>query len=49
LESQCIPLDKNIWRIDRSEEFWQRRRELLAKAFNGYLRAMLPDRKINLG
>jgi hypothetical protein len=42
LGGQCIPLDKDIWRIDRAEEFWRRRGELLAKAFNGYLREMLP-------
>ncbi len=41
LESQCIPLDSNLWHIDRSNEFWSERRELLAKAFNGFLRKML--------
>lgn len=48
LESQCIPLDKDIWRIDRAEKFWQRRRELLAKAFNECLREMLPRRRGNV-
>lgn len=47
LESQCIPLDKQLWRIDRAEDFWQKRRVLLAEAFNGFLRKMLPGRKLD--
>lgn len=46
LESQCIPLDTQLWRIDRAEEFWNRRRALLAEAFNGFLRKMLPGRRV---
>jgi hypothetical protein len=46
LRSQCIPLDEEVWRIDRAEEFWQQRRELLAEAFNGYLREVLPGRRV---
>lgn len=47
LESQCIPLDEQLWRIDRAEDFWQKRRILLADAFNGFLRKMLPGRKLD--
>jgi hypothetical protein len=46
LESQCIPLDKQLWCIGRAEEFWQERRTLLAEAFNGFLRKMLPGRRV---
>ena len=44
LESQCIPLDETLWRIDKAEEFWQARRELLAGAFNEFIRDALPRR-----
>ena len=47
LESQCIPLDKDLWQIDRGDEFWEARRRLLADAFNGFLRKMLPGRRID--
>jgi len=46
LESQCIPLDKNLWRIDRAEDFWHARERLLADAFNGFLKKMMPGRHI---
>lgn len=46
LESQCIPLDRSLWGVDRAEDFWAARRDLLAEAFNGYLRKMLPGRRI---
>lgn len=42
LESQCIPTSQKLWRIERAEEFWQARRELLARAFNDYLQTCLP-------
>jgi hypothetical protein len=38
---------KQIWRINRCEEFWEARRRLLADAFNAALRTMLPGRRIN--
>jgi hypothetical protein len=44
--SQCIPSDRTLWRIDRAEDFWVARRELLADAFNAGLRKMLPGRHI---
>ncbi len=46
LESQCIPTDRRLWRIDRAEEFWEARRELLAESFNEYVRDSLPQRRI---
>ncbi len=47
LESQCIPTDAKLWRIDRAEDFWRHRRALLADALNGFLRKMLPGRRLN--
>jgi hypothetical protein len=46
LASQCIPTDPKLWSIDRAEEFWQARRELLAESFNDYLRLALPNRQM---
>jgi hypothetical protein len=46
LESQCMPLDPKIWPIDHSEDFWDARRQLLADAFNSFLRKALPGRRI---
>jgi hypothetical protein len=45
-DSQCIPENKRLWRIDRAEQFWDARRELLANSFNAALRSMLPGRRI---
>ncbi len=46
LRSQCIPEDRNLWAIDRAEDFWSARRELLAKSFNDFLRDSLPKRRV---
>lgn len=46
LESQCIPTDQSLWRIDQAEAFWEARRELLAESFNEYLTHALPKRRI---
>ncbi len=46
LDSQCIPTDSDLWRIDRAEAFWKSRRELLAKSFNEYVQKALPQRRI---
>jgi hypothetical protein len=46
LKSQCIPLDRELWHVDRAEDFWKSRRELLADAFNEFLKNMLPRRHI---
>ncbi len=47
LESQCIPTDQQLWSVDSAEEFWKARRQLLADAFNSYLRSVLPNRRID--
>jgi hypothetical protein len=46
LQSQCIPIDSALWRIDQADVFWQARRELLAESFNEYVREALPQRRI---
>lgn len=45
LESQCIPIDSDLWRIDRASAFWEARRELLAQSFNEYVQEALPQRR----
>jgi hypothetical protein len=47
LTSQSIPLDRNLWRIDRSEAFFSAREELLADAFNDFLRLIMPGRRVD--
>lgn len=47
LSSQCIPTDRNLWSIDRAEDFWKTRRKLLAESFNDYLRHALPNRHMH--
>ena len=46
LKSQCIPEDESLWFIDRAQEFWAARRELLADSFNDFLRDSLPQRRL---
>lgn len=46
LDSQCVPKDQMLWRIDRAEEFWIERRALLAESFNGFLKDSLPGRRL---
>lgn len=46
LESQCIPTDSALWRIDMAEAFWEERRKLLAESFNDFVRKALPQRRI---
>ncbi|HEX4962319.1 MAG TPA: DUF262 domain-containing protein [Thermoanaerobaculia bacterium] len=45
LESQCVPLDPNLWSVQRSSDFWQARRSILAEAFNEFVREALPHRR----
>jgi len=47
LESQCIPLDSDLWHVECADDFWTARQRLLADAFNGFLRKMLPGRRID--
>jgi len=46
LQSQCIPLDPELWSIENASSFWDARKELLAEAFNEFLREKLPGRRI---
>jgi len=46
LESQCIPQNKDLWRIDKADSFWAMRKRLLAKSFNCFIRETLPNRKL---
>ncbi|MDQ3696970.1 MAG: hypothetical protein M3373_02940 [Gemmatimonadota bacterium] len=41
LQSQCIPTDSALWRINEAGPFWEARRELLAQSFNEYVRDAL--------
>lgn len=46
LESQCIPQDDKLWRIDQADLFWHARRQLLADSFNEYIHKSLPSRHV---
>lgn len=46
LASQCIPDESALWRIKRADDFFASRRELLAEAFNEFVRASLPGRRL---
>lgn len=39
LEAQCIPLNENLWTVDRYEDFLAERRKLLANQANSFLRS----------
>ncbi|MDC0673701.1 DUF262 domain-containing protein [Nannocystis sp. ncelm1] len=46
LESQCLPTEPSLWGADSVDQFWARRRELLAEAFNAFLAEALPGRHL---
>jgi hypothetical protein len=46
LESQCVPLDRNLWSIDHADEFRAARRELIAESFNSFAVEALPQRRV---
>ena len=46
LKSQCIPTDRHLWSVERANEFWSARRDLLATSFNEFLRNSLPLRRL---
>lgn len=52
LQKQFIPLDPMLWKIENFRDFLQRRRELIAKAFNNQmdnlLQEMEPTKKLSL-
>ena len=43
LESQWIPTDENLWKVDNYEYFLNARKQLLAKAANELLNSLLTD------
>lgn len=45
-ESQCIPEEPSLWRVDRASDFLDARRELLADAFNDFIREAMPERRL---
>lgn len=45
-KSQCIPEDESLWTVDRSEDFWTARKEMLADAFNEFIKSALPQRRL---
>lgn len=47
LASQCIPSDRELWLVDRAQEFWLKRQEKLSDAFNELLRTKLRRWKID--
>jgi hypothetical protein len=47
LISQCVPLERSLWKIEEAEAFWAERRTLLAKSFNEFVKEALPNRKIS--
>jgi hypothetical protein len=49
LKSQCIPADPRLWSIECAEDFWAARRELLAEAFNHFLKVSFPARRLGSG
>ena len=47
LRSQCVPLERSLWKIEEAKTFWTERRTLLAASFNDFVKRALPNRKIN--
>jgi len=37
LQKQCIPTDRNLWGLERYDDFLKERRQLLTKAANDFL------------
>lgn len=50
LESHWIPMDRDLWKVDRYKDFLATRRELLAQAANDFLDSLLagtvPEREV---
>ena len=49
LESQCVPLDRSLWSIDRADDLWATRRDLIAESFNEFVLEALPQRRVAAG
>ena len=43
LEKQFIPLDRSLWEVSRYRDFLERRRQLIAEAFNQQMDSLLQD------
>ena len=43
LEKQLIPLDENLWEIDRYEDFLRKRREMIAEKINDFMNQLLQE------
>jgi len=48
LKRQAIPLDKRLWDIAKAESFWSKRKQLLAEAFNAFLKSAFPTRRLRI-
>ncbi len=48
LEKQCIPLDEELWEIDRYEDFLVARRKLLAEQLNQFLESLTVQDEIEV-
>ena len=48
LASQFIPIDPQLWRLDRYRDFLRARRELIAKSLNSFLESLVSD-EIHVG
>ena len=46
LQSQCIPTDSDLWRIDKAQAFWEARQKLLAESFNEYIGQVFSQRRL---
>lgn len=47
LASHWIPMDRELWKLDRYMDFLEARRELLAEAANRFLNELLEGRKVD--
>jgi len=45
LQSQLIPMDRNLWKIENYREFLAARRELISKTLNEYLESLISTEK----
>lgn len=43
LKKQCIPINPDLWELNRYKEFLHERRELIAKRLNDYMKIREPD------
>jgi len=47
LEKQLIPMDKNLWEIDRYEDFLRKRREMIAEKINDFMNQLLQESEVS--